>query len=178
MEEIYKKYQEDIYRFVRSKVKELSFVDDISQEVFIKAYLNLDSVKDKSKIKTWLLSIANREIMDHFRKKTKDRNQVYDFVENESVKQSDHSKEDCLLPIILSLPKRYKAALFLSDIKGLKQKEIADQLKLPLSTVKSQIQRARKLIKQAYVDCCGFEEGPDGTLVGEVKSLDECKVCS
>ena len=67
--------------------------------------------------------------------------------------------------------------MFLSDIKGIKQQEVAKQLKLPLSTVKSQIQRARKLIAQGFMDCCGFVMNEEGHLVGEIQDKADCKVC-
>ena len=68
--------------------------------------------------------------------------------------------------------------MFLSDIKGLKQQEVADQLHQNLPTTKSQIQRARKLIAQGFMDCCGFVMNNEGNLVGEIKDKEDCKVCS
>jgi RNA polymerase sigma-70 factor (ECF subfamily) len=67
--------------------------------------------------------------------------------------------------------------LFLSDIKGLKQQEVANQLQQSLSTTKSQIQRARKLIAQGFMDCCGFVINKEGNLVGEIQEKEDCKVC-
>jgi RNA polymerase sigma-70 factor (ECF subfamily) len=67
--------------------------------------------------------------------------------------------------------------LFLSDIKGLKQQEVANQLHLSLPTVKSQIQRARKQIAQGFMDCCGFKMNDEGQLGGEIQDKADCKVC-
>lgn len=67
--------------------------------------------------------------------------------------------------------------MFLSDIKGMKQQEVANQLNLSLPTVKSQIQRARKQIAQGFMDCCGFKMNNDGYLVGEIQDKADCKVC-
>ncbi|WP_299130461.1 sigma factor-like helix-turn-helix DNA-binding protein, partial [uncultured Winogradskyella sp.] len=68
--------------------------------------------------------------------------------------------------------------IFLSDIMGLKQKEIANRLKLPLPTIKSQIQRGRKQIAQGFMDCCGYKMNKKGYLVGEIQDKADCKVCS
>lgn len=62
-------------------------------------------------------------------------------------------------------------------MKGLKQKQIAEQLGIPLSTVKSQIQRARKMIIQGYMDCCDYKLNDEGKLVGETKGKENCKIC-
>ena len=66
----------------------------------------------------------------------------------------------------------------MSDIKGLKQKDIANTLNLKLATTKSRIQRARNLIKQAYVLCCDYKVNKKGFLVGEVKRKEDCKMCN
>lgn len=80
--------------------------------------------------------------------------------------------------IIKSLPKKYREPLFLSDIKGLKQADVALQLKLELSTAKSRIQRARKMVAQGYMHCCDYKLNDKGFLVGEIKDKKDCKVCS
>ena len=74
--------------------------------------------------------------------------------------------------------KKYRTPLFLSDIKGMKQSEVAKQLNQNLPTTKSQIQRARKLIAQGFMDCCGFVLNEQGYLVGEIQEKINCKVCN
>ena len=98
-----------------------------------------------------------------------------DFIFEEQ--KLEHTEVDCLHGIIKSLPKKYRDPLFLSDIKGLKQQQIADQLNLALPTIKSQIQRGRKMIAQGFVDCCDFVINDQGFLVGEVKDKADCKMC-
>ncbi|WP_369806632.1 sigma factor-like helix-turn-helix DNA-binding protein [Lacinutrix sp. Bg11-31] len=67
---------------------------------------------------------------------------------------------------------------FFSDIKGLKQAEVANQLHVSLPTVKSQIQRARKMVAQGFKDCCGFVENDKGVLIGEIQEKKDCKICN
>jgi len=59
----------------------------------------------------------------------------------------------------------------------MKQADIAQQLQLALPTVKSQIQRGRKLITQGFMDCCDFTRNESGFLVGEIKDKKDCKIC-
>ena len=116
---------------------------------------------------TLLLLLLNHDLSDNI-------NENY-FIADEQ--NQDHSEHDCLHGIIKNLPKKYRDPLFLSDIKGLKQQEIANQLHLPLPTIKSQIQRARKQIAQGFMDCCGFKMNDDGHLIGEIQDKADCKVC-
>ncbi|PHS07156.1 MAG: RNA polymerase subunit sigma-70 [Kordia sp.] len=176
--QVWSEYNQDIKRFILSKVKDEQLTNDLLQDTFIKAYSKLDTVKNEPKIKSWLFSIARNVSLDYFRKSNKTVPLNTFDIKDESWEETVHSPQDCLPGIIKNLPKKYRDPLFLSDIKGLKQAAVAKRLKLPLPTVKSQIQRARKLIKQGYIDCCDYTENEKGQLVGESKDKDGCKVCN
>ena len=116
-------------------------------------------------------------MMDFF--KNSKRTFEFAYFESETeIPENVHTEKDCLRGILQGLPKKYRDPLFLSDIKGLKQAEVAIQLKQSLPTTKSQIQRARKLIAQGFMDCCGFVLNEQGHLVGEVHEKEDCKICS
>ncbi|MGH1385754.1 sigma-70 family RNA polymerase sigma factor [Kordia sp.] len=175
--EIWERYADDVKRLIMSKVKDAQITDDLVQEVFLKVHAKLETVADERKIKPWLLSVSRNTTLDYFRKSNKE----VPLEKEETISISEeytHSEKDCLPGIIKNLPKKYRDPLFLSDIKGIKQAAIATQLKLPLATVKSQIQRGRKLIVQGYMDCCDYKLNDKGFLTGEVKDKKECKVCN
>lgn len=172
-------YHRDLQQFIISKVKDSSIADDILQDTFIKIHTKLSTLQEEDKLKSWVFSIARNSVLDFFRASN---NTVFfekfEEIENETEENlGDHSAHDCLQGIIINLPKKYRLPLFLYDIKGLKQSEIANQLRLSLPTVKSQIQRARKQIAQGFMDCCGFVKNDNGQLVGEIKPKEECKIC-
>ena len=169
-------YGQDIKHFILSKVKDDSIADDILQETFIKVHTKLNTLKHEDKIKSWVFTIARFTVMDHFRS----NNLKYETAEDPMFFEEnspEHTREDCLQGIIKALPNKYRDPLILSDIQGLKQAEISKRLNLPLSTVKSQIQRARKLIAQGFVNCCDFKINDRGYLVGELQEKKNCKVC-
>lgn len=175
--QLYNLYAEDLKQFIMDKVKDGMVADDLIQETFIKIHTKLHTLKDKNKVKAWMFSIARYTVMDYFRQK----DWVYEWTDEAGgfgEEPIEHTKQDCLRGILKSLPKKYRDPLFLSDIKGLKQAEVSEQLHLPLPTVKSQIQRGRKLIAQGFMDCCDFKISEKGYLVGELKEKEECKVCN
>lgn len=175
-QDIWNTYSNDIKHFILSKVKDAVVTDDLLQETFIKVHTKLHQLKDDTKLKPWLFSIARYTVTDYFRQHdfTCDINDD-DLISDE--RDQDHSEHDCLRGIIKNLHKKYRDPLFLSDIKGMKQQEVAKQLYLPLPTVKSQIQRARKQIAQGFMDCCGFVMNDEGYLIGEIQDKADCKVC-
>lgn len=175
-QDIWKLHADDIKYFIFSKVKDEVITEDLLQETFIKVHTKLNTLKEEDKLKSWVFSIARYTVLDYFRSKKI----VYETTEEDFVfeeQKLEHTEADCLPGIIKSLPTKYRDPLFLSDIKGLKQQQIANQLNLALPTIKSQIQRGRKMIVQGFVDCCDFVINDQGFLVGEVKDKADCKMC-
>ncbi|MBQ0787468.1 MAG: sigma-70 family RNA polymerase sigma factor [Oceanihabitans sp.] len=175
-QDIWKLHADDIKYFILSKVKDATIAEDLLQETFIKVHTKLDTLKADGKVKSWIFTIARHTVLDYF----KTKKLVYETTDEDFIfeeQKLEHTEADCLDGIIKSLPKKYRDPLFLSDIKGLKQSQIAEQLDLPLPTVKSQIQRGRKMIAQGFVDCCDFVINDEGYLVGEIKDKADCKMC-
>src|SRR5271157_1114814 len=104
-----------VISLIRNRVKRISDVEDILQEVFIKYWLNNHKINDKTKFSHWLTRVTLFTICDYYRKKTKEKitdnlmnseNSTYSINENNS---SDDSKK--LIPIIYSLPAKYRNIL-------------------------------------------------------------------
>lgn len=175
-QEVWTKYSNDIKYFILSKVKDEAITDDILQDTFLKIHTKLHTLRDLNKLRPWIFTIARNSIMDHF----KNSNQTFELANFESeteIEEDVHTEKDCLRGILKGLPKKYRDPIFLSDIKGMKQSEVAQQLGIPIPTAKSQIQRGRKLIAQGFMDCCGFTLNEQGHLVGEIQEKKDCKVC-
>ena len=175
--EVWIQYSDDIKRFIVSKVHKKAVADDILQDTFIKVHTNLHKIKNLTKLKSWVFTIARNTIIDYFRD-SKITFEIGDFDSEIEIQENIHTEKDCLRGILKNLPKEYRTPLFLSDIKGMKQEEVAFQLNQKLPTTKSHIQRGRKLIAQGFIDCCGFVMNTQGKLVGEIQDKKDCKVCS
>lgn len=169
-------FSEDLKKFITSKVKNNTIADDILQDTFIKIHTKLHTLKDENKLKSWCFSVARNSVLNYWKAQNKII-EIANFESETSMIEDAHTEQDCLQGILKNLPKKYRDPLFLSDIKGLKQQEAANQLNQTLSTTKSQIQRARKLIAQGFIDCCGFVMNKKGNLVGELQDKKDCKVC-
>lgn len=91
----------------------------------------------------------------------------------------DHTAElaACLQPLIHNLPKIYQAALVLSELEGLPQKEVANRLGLSLSGAKSRVQRGREMLRRRLLDCCDIETGRGGILGYEPRNKNRGDSC-
>lgn len=176
-EKIWSEFSTALKKFILSKVHDNTVAEDILQEVFIKIHLHKNELQEKKQLKSWLFSIAHNTTIDYFRKKDLilpnqiQSQQIHD-------ETNTHDPSDCLLPLILALPKKYKEALLLSEIKGMKQQHVADKLGITLSAAKSRIQRGRDLLKKGFMNCCDYELDEKGFLKGEHKNIEDCKVCN
>ena len=174
--QVWTNYHAYLKRFIISKVKNTTIADDILQDTFIKIHTKLHNLKDIRKLKSWCFTVARNVILDHWKSNNKTI-EISNFESEIEIQENIHTEKDCLQGILKNLPKKYRDPLFLSDIKGLKQQEIANQLQQNLATTKSQIQRARKLIAHGFMDCCGFVINKDGNIVGEIQDIEDCTIC-
>lgn len=173
--EIWDQYSTELRGYLTAKTGDKELTDDILQEVFVKVHVNKSGLRSPGKVRSWLYKIAINVLNDFFRKK------AYSplvFSQEEHVVTESHSAENCLLPLIEEMPEKYKQALLLSEIKELKQHEVAKILGISVSGAKSRIQRGRKLLQEGYMQCCNYSLNEKGLLVGEHRSEEECRVCN
>lgn len=68
VKDLYHEYADDIYRFILIMVRDKHKAEDLMQETFIKAYKNIESIKQYSNQKTWLFVIARNITIDYIRR--------------------------------------------------------------------------------------------------------------
>jgi RNA polymerase sigma-70 factor, ECF subfamily len=159
--------KEKIIFYIRKKIKKTDIVDDILQEVFIKFWDNYNIIKDKNKISSWLLSVTRFTIADYYREKQNSTIKLDPIILNSCqcrVKESTDESEK-LLPLIFSLPLKYRNILLLSDIHGIPHKVISEQFNLSVSCIKTRVIRGRKLLFDKMHECCSFEHDKYGNIV-------------
>lgn len=148
--------------YIAKRVRETHAVDDILQEVFMKASGNLQSLKSRGSIAAWLYRIAANAIADHYRSLRPWDELSNDIPAPESERDYVAELAVCLQPLISDMPETYRTALMLSEIAGLPQREVANRLNISLSGAKSRVQRGREKLRRRLLDCCDIEIGRDG----------------
>ncbi|MGY6649781.1 sigma-70 family RNA polymerase sigma factor [Wenyingzhuangia sp. IMCC45574] len=176
-QDIWNLYANDLKTFILSKTHDTTIAEDLLQDVFIKVHTKKEFLEKEESIKSWLFSIANRTVLDYFRSEAKKITDTDNTATNTFNDSENHHAVDCILPLILRLPKKYKEVLLLTTVKGLKHTQVANQLKISLPATKSRILRGKELLKQGFMDCCNYTLDENGHLKGEHKNIDECKVC-
>ncbi len=165
--------QDIVRRFIGMTVKNQWVADDLTQETFIKAYKRIDSVKDLSKIKGWLMRIAYNLCLDYFKTASKNKIDSWDSIEEvfssnilPMGKQLEREEmSQCVQQKMLLLPQSYRTILCLFDIAGLTHAEIAEVLEITTSNAKVRLRRARVKMKEILRDHCNFENDERTVLI-------------
>jgi RNA polymerase sigma-70 factor (ECF subfamily) len=156
--------------FIFSRVGSEEDAEDILQDVFLRVYRQLGTVRDPQRLESWLYQIARNRIIDHYRS----RRQWVDLTENlvadaDSTKETSEEPSEDLLPyvceVIEGLPEPDREALLQADYQGMAQQDLACQLGISLSGAKSRVQRARQKVKKALLHCFDFEFDTRGGIM-------------
>ena len=154
-----KRYEAKLLNYIL-KISNINREDaeDILQEVFVKAYQNLNDFDLNFKFSNWIYSIAHNATISVFRKK-KVRPQTVSWEDKDldNILKSTLDVEDAslqkqtykhILKIIDQLPLKFKDVLILKFVEGKDYKEISDILHKPMGTIATLINRAKKSLKQ------------------------------
>lgn len=132
-------------------------VDDLAQEVFIKAYEALPNFRFQSSFYTWLYRIAVNKSRDELRKRKVRRwfslqtlmdSADKDLVSKTVVEPHDNELQELVAAGLRSLPDKYRIAITLKDLDGLSYEEIAEIMECEIGTVKSRLSRARAMLRK------------------------------
>lgn len=181
LEQVWGQYQQGLKKFLHSKVSNPDDVDDLQQEILIKTHQNLHTLKDADSVKSWLFQLANRTIIDFYRKRARYQRdseiQAEDlwFEQQEDLIEQEMAK--CIQPFVNALPQEQATLLSEVDLKGASQKQLADKVGLSYSTLKSRVQKGRVELRKLFEDCCTLQLDKNGSVIDcEVKS-DGCGKC-
>lgn len=154
---LYDHYGAVLYGVILQIVNRQEVAEDILQEVFLKIYHNIDHYEDsKGRLYTWLLRITRNTAIDTLRSRDFRQSQKIQTLDNGV---NDNTTETSSLPyvdhlgldkVLSALNEDQRKVIDLAYFNGFTQEEIAQELNLPLGTVKTRVRNAliklRKLL--------------------------------
>ncbi len=163
--DLVRRFERPVFSLIVRMVRDPALAEDLSQEVFVKAFRALDSFQPGRKFSSWLFKIAHNTAIDHLRRKTPstvaletdlDRVDPIDVVADSRVETPEavavrgdlaRAFEEALG----RLRPQYREVVVLRFQEGLAYEEIAEVTGLPLGTVKTHIHRARKALAEEMI---------------------------
>jgi RNA polymerase sigma factor (sigma-70 family) len=160
-ERLVRKYRAPLARHLYRLVRDRNEVEDLLQEIFIKAFRSLPSFRGDFAFSTWLYRIATNHAIDYLRRKRLQTSSFGDLLPNREQDREpefadpeqradralwEQERRQLIQQAIDRLPPRYRQVIIMRHQQELSYEEIARQLNLPLGTVKAHIFRARELL--------------------------------
>lgn len=166
-ENIWDNFHNELFNFIKKRVKDTDTSKDILQDIFIKIHLKLDTLNNQDKLTSWLYQITRNSILDYTKKHKPQSEFVDEFSALMEVQPSNFNNEisPCMLRLINDLPENYKDAIEQTDLGQLSQKEYAEKSGITYSGAKSRIQRARQQLHLLFKNCCRIHSDIYGNIV-------------
>lgn len=158
LRELMEAHGRDVLRMVFSYVRDRHIAEDLSQEVFVKVYGHLDTFRQESSYRTWILRIASNTAKDYLRSSARRVPTVEGFeraAEEGSAEDRAMERQTgrALWDAVLGLPAMYREAIWLFYAQDLSIEEIANVTQSSVSAVKTRLHRGRELLRKAWEGC-------------------------
>lgn len=164
--ELTQKYQKPLYFHVRKMIRNSDFAEDLVQDIFLKAFKSLKNYKNDYAFSTWLYRIATNHTIDYLRKKkletlsihaddSDDTHATIQLADEDSFTDEPmirRERKNKVHEAIGQLPEKYKEVILKRHIEEKSYQEIAEEMDIPLGTVKAHIFRARELLYKYMKD--------------------------
>lgn len=147
---LYKSVAPKMFALCLRYAKDETEAEDILQDGFIKIFTCLSSYKSEGNFEGWMRRIFVNTALDRFRKKNPlySVGEVYEVAKNATYNNSeDNMAVEELMELVHKLPAGYKMVFNLFAIEGYSHKEISDSLGISEGTSKSQLARARIMLR-------------------------------
>lgn len=148
-------YWEDVFSFAIKKVQSKEIADEITVAVFAKVLAKIDWYDEQFQFKTWILTIAQNQVIDYWRKKSREKGVAEDLqeIKNEFASSPEEiliskQQEQHIVNTIASLDQNYRKIVELRFFEEKSIKEIAEELNISVANTKVRIMRAKKILAE------------------------------
>ena len=161
-EELVHRYEKELYGYLRNYLSDPEMAEDVFQQTFLQIYLKCDQFEPERKLRPWLYAVATNQAIDHQRRFGRHRMasldrrmgkdeesetgafvEVFDSPDRGPVEESESIEQaDEIRRAVDDLPEQMRQVVLLVYFQGLKYREAAHALGIPVGTVKSRLHGA------------------------------------
>jgi RNA polymerase sigma-70 factor (ECF subfamily) len=168
------RYKDNIFYYILRMVGDKTHANDLTLETFDKAFQNLDKYSEQYAFSTWLYKIAKNCTIDFIRRRklnslhinygpdeesSINENTLYSGTPNPEENMIQQQEESKLMRYIESLKPKYRTLIELRYIKEYAYEEIAEELNIPIGTVKTRLFRAKNALAEMILSSSGNKKG-------------------
>lgn len=153
-----KRYEKKILRYGKRFLFNYENIEDAVQDIFIKAYVNIQSFDASKKFSSWIYRIAHNHFINIITKNKKEQflffnaDVIFSFAGKENILENlekEEEKEE-MEKYLSKLKIKYREPIILYYFEDKNYQEISDILRIPVSTVGVRLKRGREEIKKLY----------------------------
>ena len=169
-EELVHRYEKELYSYLRRYLGDPTLAEDVFQATFLQVHLKCDQFEADKKFRPWLYTVATNQAIDAQRRNKRHRmasldrqntgdgeqevGSLVDLLVNKSAAPSSRmeavEQREWIRNAVAELPESLRSAVALIYYQGLKYREAADALGIPVGTVKSRLHTAVLKLNEAW----------------------------
>ena len=178
LKDIWEAYQHQLKAFLHSRINNPVDVDDVLQEVLLKTHQNLHTIQNSGSIKAWLFQVTHRTVIDYYRRQSKAPQTIAEEP-SQDVASPDvmQALSPCVAPFIKGLPEESATLLQAVELEGISQKQLAADMGLSYSTLKSRVQKGRAQLRELFEACCNLSHDATGRVTDYEPKSGCCDNC-
>ena len=146
--------------YLRRRINDASLIDDLIQEVFVKASVALNTQRAPRNLTGWLYAATRNTLADHYRSARPDSTDLDENLADNELDNDELLRQElatCIRPLVQQLPPLYRDTLLATDFDGKTLRSVADAQGVTLSAIKSRASRGRLMLKEKLSECCHVE---------------------
>jgi RNA polymerase sigma-70 factor, ECF subfamily len=154
VEELFAKHHGEIFAYLVRMLRDGELAADLTQDAFVKAYKNYDTLEKPENARAWLYQIAHRVALDELRRRKIVRFMPWTGESHGAAPSAEHMAMELRLSgdmqrALNSIPERQRAALLLAELHDLTGLELAAALGVSHVAARALLTRARESLRQA-----------------------------
>ena len=167
--ELVRRYERELYNYLRRYLGNASMAEDAFQATFLQIHLRCELFQEGRRFRPWLYTIATNQAIDAQRRNRRHRlvsldrpqlgsvEKLGNLIDTVSGEQQDpvdqlqrRERNEWVRTAVAALPEQLRTAVSLVYFRGMKYREAADEMAIPVGTVKSRLHSAIQRLTQAW----------------------------
>ena len=173
-EELVHRYEKELFGYLRNYLGDAEMAEDVFQQTFLQIHLKCDQFEADRKLRPWLYAVATNQAIDLQRRHGRHRMasldrrmkgdadndtgafvEIFDSPQKGPAEESECSEQrDDIRRAVDSLPEQTRQVVMLVYFQGLKYREAAEVLSVPVGTVKSRLHAAIQKLGEVLTPTC------------------------
>lgn len=151
--------KDTVFRLARSILSDIHLAEDVTQDVFVRVWQQREAILRSDHPRAYICRIAHNLAIDRLRHRERERSFTIEEVAITSKNYDDTERSDMVMltkRFISELPERQRIVIHLRDVEGYELEDIAQILETDEASVRVNLSRARKRIKEQLLNAMNY----------------------